>query len=238
MAGSAGSQLFPGLNSPGPIYNLPGSFEKAAVVARNPTWGPHERYSLKNSRTRADEVPFIGRHHMRDLAGHFSPGPQYNLPTTVGGGVANFTANSARLACTAPANGGRVKLTQTDLGGGPSYTLTSGSFSDKKRLKDTLPDPKDSSTAFWRGATMLQPTEPNHVNSAPRPDLAQTWHEVPEVLADTKTQIECASAPSPAPARQRPSACPVSNSIPSTIDALPSRMVRLPQRTASIGAKN
>ena len=51
-------------------------------------------------------------------------GPQYNLPTTVGGGVANFKAFQSRLASTAPANGGRVKLTQSHLEGPPSYTLT------------------------------------------------------------------------------------------------------------------
>jgi len=197
----ASSQVFPGLNSPGPVYNLPGSFEKAAKVAKHPTWGQHDKYSLKNSRMRSEEVRFFGRHHMRELTGHFSPGPQYNVPTTVGGGVANFRAASTRLAGTAPANGGRVKLTQSDLGGGPSYTLTRGSFSDKARLQDTLPEPKNSGTAFWRNATMMQPNEPNLLNSGPRPDLVQTWHEDADLLHDTKTQRELRAEPA---ARSRP----------------------------------
>ena len=108
----------------------------------------------------------MGRHHMRELQGHFSPGPQYNLPSTVGGSVGNFVESSSRLANTAPANGGRVKLTASDLGGAPSYTMTQGSFSDNHRLTDFAP--KETGNAYWRGATMMQPHEPNLLNSSPR----------------------------------------------------------------------
>mmetsp|Transcript_53161 Transcript_53161/g.119332 ORF Transcript_53161/g.119332 Transcript_53161/m.119332 type:complete len:307 (-) Transcript_53161:440-1360(-) len=182
--------IFPGLSSPGPIYALPSSFEKAKTVSKHPTWGQHGSHSLKNSRSRCEEVRFYGRHHMRELAGHFSPGPQYNLPTTVGGGVANFKAFQSRLASTAPANGGRVKLTQSHLEGPPSYTLTRGSFSDCARLDGTLAEPMDVGTAYWRRATMLQPKETNPINSGVRPDFARTWNEGQETLADTKTQRE------------------------------------------------
>jgi len=50
--------------------------------------------------------------------------------------------------------------------------------------------PKDTGTAFWRGATMLQPSEPNLVNSSPRPDLLQSWHERAGTLSDTKVQLD------------------------------------------------
>lgn len=161
-----GVQLHPGLNSPGPIYQLPGSFEKAAARSKHPIWGHHGPHSLKQGRFRCEEVRFMGKRHMREMQGHFSPGPQYNLPSFVGGSVGNFVASNNRLANTAPANGGRVKLSASDLGGAPSFTLTQGSFSDSKRLRDF--EPKETGAAFWRGATMLQPAEPNLVNSSPR----------------------------------------------------------------------
>jgi len=181
-----GVQLHPGLNSPGPIYQLPGSFEKAAARSKHPIWGQHGPHSLKQGRFRCEEVRFIGKRHMREMQGHFSPGPQYNLPSFVGGSVGNFVASNNRLANTAPANGGRVKLSASDLGGAPSFTLTQGSFSDSKRLPDF--EPKETGTAFWRGATMLQAAEPNLVNSSPRPDLMQSWHEAKHTLHDTKIQ--------------------------------------------------
>ena len=158
--------LFTGLNSPGPIYQLPGSFEKAAVRSKHPTWGHHGPHSLKQGRFRCEEVRFMGKQHMRELQGHFSPGPQYNVPGTVGGSAGNFVASSSRLANTAPANGGRVKLTASDLGGNPTFSLTQGSFSDSERLAEFKP--KTTGTAFWRGATMLQPHESTLVNSSPR----------------------------------------------------------------------
>ena len=79
--------ICPGLNSPGPIYQLKGSFEKAAAKSSHPSWGRHGPHSLKMGRFRCEEVRFQGRGHMRELHGHFSPGPQYNIPTSIGGGV-------------------------------------------------------------------------------------------------------------------------------------------------------
>jgi len=35
---------------------------------------------------------------------------------------------------------------------------------------------------------MLQPREPNLINSSPRPDLSQSWHETTDTLHDTKVQ--------------------------------------------------
>ncbi|KAL3911362.1 MAG: hypothetical protein SGPRY_008726, partial [Prymnesium sp.] len=153
--------LQPGLHSPGPMYVVPGSFTRAAERSKHPTWGRHQRLSLKMARYRSEEVRFLGKRHMREMQGHFSPGPQYALPTTIGGSEANFTASLALLASRTSTS----KLSATELGGSPHFKMTRGSFTDVKRLHDF--DPASTGTAFWRSATMLMPKEPNIRNSAP-----------------------------------------------------------------------
>ena len=81
----------------GPIYHLPGTFAKASVVSKHPTWGRVAGNSLKSGRFRADEVRFCSNRHQRELLGHFSPGPQYKVPSAIGGACGNCAAHHERL---------------------------------------------------------------------------------------------------------------------------------------------
>lgn len=94
--------LISGLASPGPKYELPSSFAKAARVAKHPTLGPSTVHSLKNSRLRCQEVRFFGSRHMRELQGHFSPGPQYGLPSMIGGSRGGSRGGELRLHTAPP----------------------------------------------------------------------------------------------------------------------------------------
>jgi len=203
-------QLIPGLESPGPIYVLPSCFDRAAVKSKHPTWGHRAPESLKSARYREDEVRFTGHRQMREMLGHFSPGPQYSLPPTLGGATGNANAASERVAGTAPAsstftdlsaaampytslisgdmsNGrGTAKLNATQLGGTANYVLTRGSFADHQRWGGT--EPLKDNTDFWRSATMLQSEELNFHNAGQHPRQAQPWHRTQEQAHDTREQ--------------------------------------------------
>lgn len=192
------SHSIPGLISPGPIYDPKGgAFEKAAIVTKSPSWGQAGPHSLKCARARSEEVRFLGRHHLRELKGHFSPGPQYLIPGGMGGATGNSVAACKRsLQVSSPAHGGRVTLSQAELGGydhsssTSMITLTPGSFADSNRVSNAAFHSKAMSAAYWRGATMLQPDEPNLTNSLPDPSETQRWKERPDALRGTKVQAE------------------------------------------------
>ena len=200
-------EQLPGLSSPGPAYNLPGSFVEACKKSSHPTWGRHGPGSLKSGRFRQDEVRFTSRRHMREFLGHFSPGPQYNLPTTVGGADGNSRAANARLlSIPATAVGGRrVSLSAADLSGADA-AYARGSFSDATR--PGAPEHAKGSTAYWRASSMLQPNENTFHNSAPIPSFRQVWHEDPNgALANTALQDDIKASMAarwrPAPSKPR-----------------------------------
>jgi len=147
---------------------------------------------------------------MREKYGHYSPGPQYSIPGTMGGAAANANAATERLATTNPAatftrlasaampytslhpptqpgsNGAGCKLTATQLGGTANFVMTSGSFADHTRPGGT--GAVSGSTEYWRSATMLQPKEPDFHNSGPRPHTQQRWHMTEDQARDTREQ--------------------------------------------------
>ena len=201
--------LIPGLESPGPIYVLPGGFVKAATKTKHPTWGTHEALSLKSGRYRTDEVRFTSNRHMREMYGHFSPGPQYALPGTIGGTTGNYNAAAERVQqLSVPARGPDLanaampyastisgtagsapptaKLSATQLGGTMNYTMTHGSFSDPNRTGSGVA--LEGNTEYWRSATMLQVAEPNYQNAAPNPVQRQPWHLTQARAHDTRAR--------------------------------------------------
>lgn len=194
-------QLLPGLESPGPIYVLPSTFDRASVRSKHPTWGPSIQPSLKQGRYREDEVRFMSGRHMRELKGHFSPGPQYSLPGSIGGTTGNALAASERIRSTKPQASGMelqampytslmppatTKLNATQLGGSSEFMLTRGSFADPDRTGGTAG--LQNSTEYWRSATMLQLNEPNFQNAGPTPSTAQPWHVAAMQVNDTAVQ--------------------------------------------------
>jgi hypothetical protein len=60
------------------------TFNGAAKVPAYPTWGQPSKAALKAGRDRSAEVVFISRKLAQTQMGHFSPGPQYMLPSTIG----------------------------------------------------------------------------------------------------------------------------------------------------------
>ncbi len=216
----------------GPIYHLPGTFAKASVVSKHPTWGRVAGNSLKSGRFRADEVRFCSNSHQRELLGHFSPGPQYKVPSAIGGACGNCAAHHERLfrmlprgaplcipmipyrnAAAAASTQGRMSLDSLgngamDIEGAPlrddGHTLittrtsptmttrnsamipTPGSFADAARSGGMAPAMR--STEFWRGATMLQPQEPNFHKSGPFPERPQPWIATAAQLANSTIQ--------------------------------------------------
>lgn len=207
-----GNQLTPALyRRTGPIYHLPGAFEKASVISKHPTWGRGAGNSLKVGRSRTDEVQFCSHRHQRALLGHFSPGPQYNVPSTIGGAWGNYVASNERMQRMLPQGGaplnipampyrnaasaggalgslaegsGTAKLSAAQLGGGNAFMMTRGSIADPERRGGTAP--VKQSTEYWRSATMLQPQEPNFHKSGPFPDRPQPW------IATTAQVTNCA----------------------------------------------
>jgi hypothetical protein len=189
----ASGGYWPGLGSPGPIYNLPGAFDKAALRSKHPTLGRHATDSLKGGRFRCEEVRFYSGRHQREKIGHYSPGPQYLLPGTVGGSTGNLYASTVRLSALAPQQwmgqrpGGRVTLSAMELGAyEPAFTLTTGSFADRHRPGGTSSG--EGCTAYWRSAAMLQPNEQTFYNSGPHPERHASWHESGEALSDVALQ--------------------------------------------------
>jgi len=180
MAGEIqhGVELYAGLHSPGPRYGLPSAcFDKASKSPSTgrPTWGPAPQHSSqKIARARVDEVRFIGRHFMREMQGHYSPGPQYRVPGTTGGAPGNYFASTHNLQAVAERHGaGRRSLSAVQLGAEPLFCLTPGSFSDPKRA--AVPTtPGDTAAEFWRRATTLQTSE---VPSFTRDVNKQPWSE-------------------------------------------------------------
>ena len=181
------ANMLEGLASPGPKYTLPTCFAKATIKSKHPSWGRTGIESLKSGRFRCEEVRFQGRRHMREMVGHFSPGPQYDLPGIMGGATGNYTGATQRLLNNSEAaTGHRVTLSSADLGGRPVLSSTMGSHADATRKGSTLA--ASHSTAFWRSATMLQPHERIQ---GPKPAGArQIWYEPASELGRTKVQDE------------------------------------------------
>ena len=179
--------MIPGLSSPGPKYTLPGSFEKAKEKSKHPTWGGGGAEAFKSGRFRCEEVRFHSRRHMREMVGHFSPGPLYDVPGTVGGATGNFIASTDRLLShKADLTGTRVKLSAADVGGRPCFNTTSGSFADGTRKGGTAQ--AEGVTAYWRSATMVQP---NEWTMAPTSfGGRQIWVENKDTFKQTKLQDE------------------------------------------------
>lgn len=179
------ASLIAGLASPGPKYELPTCFAKACVKSKYPSWGASGTESLKSGRYRCEEVRFQGRRHMREMVGHFSPGPQYDVPGSIGGSTGNFIASTQRMLdnC-AQATGKRVTLSAADLGGRPVFNTTQGSHADATRRGSTVA--VGDSTAYWRSATMVQPRERRQ---GPSPiGHPQVWFEPKGSLGQTKIQ--------------------------------------------------
>jgi len=120
----------------------------------------------------------MGRDFQCEMRGHFSPGPQYALPSMIGGAPANRFAldvelkhNRNHYVKTSPVHGSAtVSLDATALGAEPCFSLTKGSFCDPLRA---LEADKTSDATYWRQATMLQPNErsvttPFHTFSRPK----------------------------------------------------------------------
>ncbi|KAL1495581.1 hypothetical protein AB1Y20_016942 [Prymnesium parvum] len=177
-----------GLHSPGPIYTLPSSFAKASIRSRHPTWGHHGPTAMKQGRQRCEEVRFYGRGHLRELQGHFSPGPQYSVPGSIGGAAGNYTHASVRLAAAVPHSRARQTLCASALGGTACFTHTRGSFTDEGRIHGF--EPAHAGTNYWRSATMLQPEEPELLSKAATREYKQTWHESAGSLRASKVQDE------------------------------------------------
>lgn len=180
--------MLPGLSSPGPMYTLPSSFDRAAEKPKHPTWGGAGAVAFKSGRFRSEEVRFQGRRHMREMVGHFSPGPMYDVPGTVGGATGNFVASTDRLlGHKADLTGTRVKLSAADVGGRPCFNTTSGSFADGARRGGTAQ--AEGATAFWRSATMVQPNE-RTMAPASFGGGHQLWVESKDAHKQTKLQDE------------------------------------------------
>ena len=123
---------------------------------------------------------------MREFIGHFSPGPQYDLPGIMGGATGNYTGATQRLLNnSAAATGHRVTLSSADLAGRPVLNTTPGSHADATRQGSTVA--ASQSTNFWRSATMRQPGERIYPQPA---GGKQTWYESASGLAQTKVQDE------------------------------------------------
>jgi len=194
--------LIPGLESPGPIYVLPSCFDRASIKSKHPLWGPSIPPAHKQGRYREDEVRFSSARHMRELKGHFSPGPQYSLPSCIGGATGNALAASARISSMEPQDSAvmpampytsmmpppTTKLSATQLGGTSEFTMTRGSHADPERKGGTAA--AQQSTEFWRSATMLQPQEMSFHNAAPDPSVTQPWHATVAQVGDTAVQDE------------------------------------------------
>ena len=176
-----------GLASPGPKYALPTCFAKAAIKSKHTSWGAPGTVSLKAGRFRSEEVRFQGRRHMREMVGHFGPGPQYDLPGMMGGSAGNYTAATKKLLLhSEQATGQRVTLSSADLGGRPVLNSTMGSHADATRRGST--GAATHSTAFWRSASMIQPHERRQgLTSA---GAGQMWYEQQSELGRTKMQDE------------------------------------------------
>lgn len=182
----ADANMIAGLASPGPKYLLPSSFQRASTKSKHPLWGSAGPESLKSGRYRCDEVRFQGRRHMREMVGHFSPGPQYDVPGTIGGSTGNFIAATKEMLGRVSQFTGQpvVKLSAADLGGRPAFNTTSGSFADAGRRGSTAAG--EGSTAYWRSATMVQPRE--HLQGPSSQGARQVWMEEKDALGQTKLQ--------------------------------------------------
>ena len=168
-----GVPLIRGLISPGPgMYHLPGMcFADAAKQKARPTWGPPPKYdSQKLSRARVDEMRFISNDHMREMRGHFSPGPQYTIPTTIGGAQGNsFTyqkslqkRNEKLLGGSHGKTADRGVLHPAPHGAEPIFKLTPGSYADQTRASRPATSPRSRGLppqAFWNKATTAQDHE-------------------------------------------------------------------------------
>jgi len=108
---------------------------------------------------------YHGHDHMREMMGHFSPGPQYSLPPTIGGAAGNaYAAQKSlqqRVEKFAP-HRLTVQLNATQLGAEPCFALTPGSFADPARASRPQSSPRSSvrpPQTYWRTATTMQDEE-------------------------------------------------------------------------------
>jgi len=181
--------LIKGLHSPGPTYVIPDvCFKKASKTTDTgrPSWGPPPKHdSLKLSRARTDEVRYQSHGHMREMMGHFSPGPQYALPPGIGGAAGNgFNAMKTLQKNVDKYAPQTYKLHATQLGAEPCFSLTPGSFADPSRrsLHASRPassiSPRGGSAGprapqtYWRQATVMQDNELAKAEKSPNVDAA------------------------------------------------------------------
>jgi hypothetical protein len=174
----SGAPPLPGLSSPGPCYDLPSCFDRAGVKAQHPTWGHHGPGSLKSGRFREDEVRFASRRHMREMLGHFSPGPQYALPSTIGGSTRNHdvarnrlnsqTAEHAHLRAQDLHKSSMPYTSCSDYIPAPETAkLSSAELGWTTMSNDAITSNQAASgagkgtTEYWRNATMLSSQEPS-----------------------------------------------------------------------------
>jgi len=189
-----GVELYAGLHSPGPRYELPSlCFDKAYQPPKTgkPTWGPAPQHpAQKLARARIDEVRFVGKHHMREFQGHYSPGPQYQIPGLTGGAPGNAFASTKQLQALgtkqAPA---RRSLSATQLGADPLFCVTAGSFADLARASEPT-KPGQIGSEYWRRATHLQPSDMHRSTVDPRSGAPRT------VTMDKTPWAEAARGPS------------------------------------------
>ena len=180
--------MITGLCSPGPKYALPTTFAKASIKTKHPTWGTGGSGAFKDGRLRSEEVRFHSRRHMRVFIGHYGPGPQYDVPSSIGGATGNYIASTQRLLdnC-AVATGHRATLSAADVGGQPIFNTTPGSHADATRRGGTAP--ALGCTNFWRSNVMVQPHE--RLTGVLRKDAPpNVWTEHKASLGQTKLQEE------------------------------------------------
>ncbi|KAG8464423.1 hypothetical protein KFE25_003486 [Diacronema lutheri] len=190
-----------GQASPGPKYDPSSSFDKARRVPHFPTWGQPSRPPLKVGRDRASEVQFTSRRHCFVLQGHFSPGPQYVLPSMLGcsdGGPRwprmRGGEPSARGIATFGPRHTPFELTAAIGGGARSPTQRPMTAPEAMQLR-----------AFWSTPTTVE----RHSRRTP----PATWHagtrrNSPFVLRDLEEDVCRAPSREHAPHHQRLSISP------------------------------
>jgi hypothetical protein len=210
-----GVELHPGLHSPGPKYALKGmcfaDASKSSTTGK-PTWGPAPRHdSHKLGRARAEEVRYSSAAGMREMLGHYSPGPQYALPHLIGGSVGNKFAAASRLQAEVEKATQRKVLNASQLGGVASFSMTSGSFADPSRVAS--PAPGTANAQYWRAATVLQDSEVKLSKGRQEQPSRKPWLEMgrgqhgygQKMQAYARESLERRSrAYSPVPFRQLP----------------------------------
>lgn len=176
-----------GLASPGPKYRVYSDFDKHTHSPVYPSWGQPSTPAMKIGRERAAEVQYMGKRHTVTLRGHFSPGPQYMLPSTIG-----FSDRQpwTAYAKTDPQGTGSMPYTKHHQ----LFTLRDiGNVERPATVQHrpyTAPEPEpdpERMRAFWSKATVVRHAKPNS-------PLA-TWHadaqrENPSFLRDLEAEVK------------------------------------------------